>query len=143
MVVDLMNFSKMDDQIVIKEAAIASLHSMEALILILSHQSLSSSSFDCSTIIENTISKFKKFINALDRMGHAQFRRSPDQPPIESSSLLRFSVTVARPAPIPPPTVSFPPRGLTLDSTNSNPPPRSLGKDSLLMILSPSHCRSR
>ncbi|XP_020258206.1 probable WRKY transcription factor 11 [Asparagus officinalis] len=123
MVVDLMNFSKMDDQIAIKEAVIAILQSMEALVLTLSHQSSSSSSFGCSAIIDNTVSKFKKFINALDQTGHARFRRGPVQPPTESSSLSRSPVIVARPALIPPLAVSFLSRGLTLDFTNPNPPP--------------------
>ncbi|ONK81471.1 uncharacterized protein A4U43_C01F29480 [Asparagus officinalis] len=88
MAIDLINFSKMDDRITIKEAAIASLQSMEALVLILSHQSSSSSLFDCLAITDNTVSKFKKFINALDQTGHARFRRDPVQPPNESSSPL-------------------------------------------------------
>ncbi|ONK59430.1 uncharacterized protein A4U43_C08F6350 [Asparagus officinalis] len=65
MAVDLMNFSKMDDRIAIKEAAIASLQSMEVVVLTLGHQSLSSSSFNFSTIANNTASKFKNFINYL------------------------------------------------------------------------------
>ncbi|ONK60320.1 uncharacterized protein A4U43_C08F16970 [Asparagus officinalis] len=123
MVVDLMNFSKMDDQLAIKEAAIANLQSMQALVLTLSHQSSSSSSFDCSAITDNTVSKFNKFINALDRKGYARFRRSLVQTSTESSSPPRSPMTVGRPALIPPPAVSSPPQGLTLDFTNPNPPP--------------------
>ncbi|ONK61352.1 uncharacterized protein A4U43_C08F28990 [Asparagus officinalis] len=41
-------------EIAIKEAPISSLYSMEALVLTLSHQSLLSSSFDCSAIADNT-----------------------------------------------------------------------------------------
>ncbi|KAJ0962239.1 hypothetical protein J5N97_030067 [Dioscorea zingiberensis] len=115
MAVDLMSFSRIDDQISVQEAASAGIRSMELLISQLSHQS---SPLDCSEIADQTVNKFKKMISALNRTGHARFRRGPNpvqtqtthiptQPPTKTktpdTSNLSFSIL----APISSSTSSF------------------------------------
>lgn len=82
MAVDLMKYSKMEDQLAIQEAASAGIKSMEHLI-----RALSQPAVDCREITDFTVSKFKKVISMLDRTGHARFRRGP--------------VVVAQPSPAP------------------------------------------
>lgn len=84
MAVDLIGYSKMDDQISIQDAAAAGIRSMENLIFHLNHQQQKSSSssssaatVDCREFADHTVSKFKKVISILNRTGHARFRRGP------------------------------------------------------------------
>ncbi|XP_039141414.1 WRKY transcription factor WRKY51-like [Dioscorea cayenensis subsp. rotundata] len=92
MAVDLMSFSRMDDQMAVQEAATAGIRSMELLISQLSHQTSPS---DCRDMADQTVSKFKKMISVLNRTGHARFRRGPNpvqtqtqtQPPSQTKTL--------------------------------------------------------
>ncbi|CBI24014.3 unnamed protein product, partial [Vitis vinifera] len=80
MAVELLGFSKMDEQIAIQDAASAGLKSMEHLIRMLSHQTNQNhnmNQLDCREITDYTVSKFKKVISILNRTGHARFRRGP------------------------------------------------------------------
>ncbi|WCJ30501.1 WRKY DNA-binding protein 11 [Euphorbia peplus] len=83
MAVELMTFSKLEDQLAIQEAANQGLKSMEHLIRLMNHQSQQA---DCSDLTDVTVSKFKKVISLLNRTGHARFRRGPVQYPSSSSS---------------------------------------------------------
>ncbi|KAG1331934.1 WRKY transcription factor WRKY51 [Cocos nucifera] len=126
MAVDLMGYSKMDDQIAIQEAATAGLRSMEHLIFQISHHK--SQQLDCREITDLTVSKFKKVISILNRTGHARFRRGPTAAPTPAASPAPQTLTLApiplkaqppQPA-VPPP----PPQTLTLDFTKPNPGPQ-------------------
>lgn len=108
MAVDLMRYSKMDDQIAIQEATSAGLRNMDRLIYLLSHQNQAQAPVDCREIADSTVSKFKKVISILDRTGHARFRRGPVGP--------------ARAEPLPPA------QGQTLTLDFSNPCP-NLGSE--------------
>ncbi|PIA40915.1 hypothetical protein AQUCO_02400171v1 [Aquilegia coerulea] len=82
MAMELLGFSKMEDQIAMQEAATAGIRSMEHLIRTLSHQNQQNSQnnlnqLDCREITDFTVSKFKKVISILNRTGHARFRRGP------------------------------------------------------------------
>ncbi|MQM09558.1 hypothetical protein Taro_042433 [Colocasia esculenta] len=84
MMVDLMGYSKMEEQMAIQEAAAAGIHSMEHLVCQLSHQSQhhrAPQQLDCREIADFTVSKFKKVISLLNRTGHARFRRGPTAAP--------------------------------------------------------------
>ncbi|XP_008799447.2 WRKY transcription factor WRKY51-like [Phoenix dactylifera] len=120
MAVDLMGYSKMDDQIAIQEAAAAGLRSMEHLIFQLSHHK--SPQLDCREIADVTVSKFKKVISILNRTGHARFRRGPtaaQAPQILTHAPIPLQAQQPQPAaPLPPPP---PPQTLTLDFTKPNP----------------------
>ncbi|XVE53481.1 hypothetical protein DITRI_Ditri03aG0006500 [Diplodiscus trichospermus] len=83
MIMDLMSFPKMDDQMAIQDAASQGLKSMEHLIRLLSHQS---NHADCTDLADLTVFKFKKVISLLNRTGHARFRRGPVQSSCNSSS---------------------------------------------------------
>ncbi|ONI34024.1 hypothetical protein PRUPE_1G459100 [Prunus persica] len=149
MAVELMNFSKMEDQKAIQEAASQGLKSMEHLIRFLSHQQQTnqSSRLDCTDITDHTVSKFKKVISLLNRTGHARFRRGPVQPdpPVQfpsSSSHPSYLQTLSlapalnpRPSPAPAPVttpaivppapiessyVQSQPHSMTLDFTRPN-----------------------
>ncbi|KAG7024515.1 putative WRKY transcription factor 11 [Cucurbita argyrosperma subsp. argyrosperma] len=76
MAVDLVSFPKIDDQMVIQEAASQGLKSMEHLIRLLS-QKKTSNHGDCSDLTDATVLKLKKAISLLNRTGHARFRRGP------------------------------------------------------------------
>ncbi|KAF3452718.1 hypothetical protein FNV43_RR03151 [Rhamnella rubrinervis] len=85
MAIDVLGFSKMEDQTAIEEAASAGLKSMEYLIRVLSNQASSSSSssqtqMDCREVTDFTVAKFKQVISILNRTGHARFRRGPSNP---------------------------------------------------------------
>uniref|UniRef100_A0A2P2IM38 WRKY transcription factor 84 n=1 Tax=Rhizophora mucronata TaxID=61149 RepID=A0A2P2IM38_RHIMU len=82
MAVELMSFSKMDDQMAIQEAASQGLKSMERLIRLMPQQP---NLVDRTDLADLTISKFKRVISLLNRTGHARFRRAPVQ--TSSSSL--------------------------------------------------------
>ncbi|OAY68379.1 putative WRKY transcription factor 11 [Ananas comosus] len=91
MAVDLMGHAKMNEQMVIQEAAAAGIRGMERLILQISHHEEPSPSpspspssqmqMDCREVTELTVSKFKNLIALLNRTGHARFRRGPPAPP--------------------------------------------------------------
>ncbi|KAJ0985130.1 hypothetical protein J5N97_003486 [Dioscorea zingiberensis] len=118
MAVDLMGYTKMNDQIAIQEAAAAGLRGLEHLVLQLSHQP---SPMDCREITDHTVSKFKKVISILDRTGHARFRRAPVKPPTLNLVTAPAPTTVTmnpQPAPLLPPPP--PPQTLTLDFTKPN-----------------------
>lgn len=89
-----MSFPKMDDQMVIQEAASQGLKSMEHLIRLLSHQS---NHADCTDLADLTVSKFKKVISLLNRTGHARFRRGPIQSSSSSSSPSSSSASLTVP----------------------------------------------
>lgn len=127
---DLMSYSRMDDRVEINEAFADSLQSMEALVLTLGNQSSSSSSSSqldrCTAMADNTVKKFKKFIGALDRVGHARFRRAP----LQSQAMAESSPSpAASPPPMPtPPPPNFPHMSLTLDFTKPTPVAPPAGK---------------
>ncbi|XP_011017713.1 PREDICTED: probable WRKY transcription factor 11 [Populus euphratica] len=77
MAVDLVGYSKMEDQMAIQEAASAGIKSMEHLICALSNQTQQSHQLDCREITSFTVAKFKQVISILNRTGHARFRRGP------------------------------------------------------------------
>ncbi|KAF2302807.1 hypothetical protein GH714_008527 [Hevea brasiliensis] len=85
MAVELMSFTKMEDQMAIQEAASQGLKSMEHFIRLMSHQS--NHHVDCTDLTDLTVSKFKKVISLLNRTGHARFRRGPVQSSSSSLSL--------------------------------------------------------
>ncbi|KAJ6826039.1 putative WRKY transcription factor 17 [Iris pallida] len=132
MAVDLIGYSKMDDQMVIQEAVTAGIRSMEQLVFQMSHQK-SPGQFDCRDIAEHTVSKFKKMISILDRTGHARFRRGPvavvpSPPPLQ---------VVPPPMPPPPPPASLS-HTLTLDFTK----PKESGCSSFSMSTQMSSANS-
>ncbi|KAG6471535.1 WRKY transcription factor WRKY51-like [Zingiber officinale] len=127
MAVDLMRYSKIDNQIAIQEAASAGIRSMEHLIQQLSLQQQQQQPLDCHEIAGHAVSKFKKVISILNRTGHARFRRgptAPPQPPLPEPSPPAATKTIAL-APIPlsvkppnhPLSLLPPPQSLTLDFT--------------------------
>ncbi|CAL0327259.1 unnamed protein product [Lupinus luteus] len=73
MVVELMGFSKTEEQKAIQEAASEGIKGMKNLINLLSHQP----SHSHSDLTHFTLSKFNKLISLLNRTGHARFRRAP------------------------------------------------------------------
>ena len=76
MAVDLIGYSKMDDQVAMQEAAAAGLRSMEQFISQLSHlQQLRD--LDYKEITDFTVGRFKKVISILNRTGRARFRHGP------------------------------------------------------------------
>ncbi|CAK7345618.1 unnamed protein product [Dovyalis caffra] len=81
MAVDLVGYSKMEDQMAMQEAASAGLKSMEHLIFALSNQPQQSHQLDCREITNFTVAKFKQVISILNRTGHARFRRGPTSSP--------------------------------------------------------------
>ncbi|KAJ6408023.1 hypothetical protein OIU84_011350 [Salix udensis] len=81
MAVDLVGYSKMEDQTAIQEAASAGFRSMEHLIFSLSNQTPQSHQLDCREITNFTVAKFKQVISILNRTGHARFRRGPTSSP--------------------------------------------------------------
>ncbi|XP_011012980.1 PREDICTED: probable WRKY transcription factor 11 [Populus euphratica] len=117
MAVDLVRYSKMEDQMAIHEAASAGLESMEHLILALSNRTRQSHQLDCGEITNFTVAKFKQVISMLNRTGHARFRRGP----ISSPS--------SYPVPVRP--VPQEPQKLNLDFVNSNSPPKAESKNDL------------
>ncbi|XP_039145076.1 WRKY transcription factor WRKY51-like [Dioscorea cayenensis subsp. rotundata] len=108
MAIDLMGYTKMNDQIAIQEAAAAGLRGLEHLVSQLSNQS---SAMDCREITDQTVSKFKKVISILNRTGHARFRRGAVTSPAPST-------VTPQPRLLPPPPP--PPQTLTLDFTKPN-----------------------
>ncbi|KAH7524263.1 hypothetical protein FEM48_Zijuj06G0100700 [Ziziphus jujuba var. spinosa] len=121
MAVELMFFTKMDDQKAIQEAASQGLKGMENLIRLLSHQQQTKhhlNRMDCTDLTDVTVSKFKKVISLLNRTGHARFRRGPvhtsssSSPPSSSSSGASLSLP-------------HQPQHLNLSSSNV-PPPASI-----------------
>lgn len=85
MAVDLMGHRKMNEQMVIQEAAAAGIRGMERLILQISHHEEPSPSsqmqMDCREVTELTVAKFKTLISLLNRTGHTSFRRGPPASP--------------------------------------------------------------
>uniref|UniRef100_A0A5B7BL89 Putative WRKY transcription factor 17 n=1 Tax=Davidia involucrata TaxID=16924 RepID=A0A5B7BL89_DAVIN len=137
MVVELIGFSKMDEQIAIQEAGSAGLKSMEHLIRLISHQSQQNqplSQLYCRELTDFTVSKFKKVISILNRTGHARFRRGPACPPPHHSSSTSSSLSIPlsqtqtlalapTPGAVPPASfvhVQSQPQMLTLDFTKPN-----------------------
>ncbi|KAG6484136.1 WRKY transcription factor WRKY51-like [Zingiber officinale] len=119
--VGLMGYAKMDDQMAIQEAATAGLRSVENLIRQLSGQQ-QQQQVDCRGITDAAVSKFKKVISILNRTGHARFRRGPSS--AGKSSILEAAGKTLSLAPMPlrpvkTPQHALPPRGLTLDFTES------------------------
>nr|DAD45698.1 TPA_asm: hypothetical protein HUJ06_003928 [Nelumbo nucifera] len=124
MAVDLLSFSKMDEQIAIQEAASAGLKSMEHLIRLMSHQSPQHqklNQLDCREITDFTVAKFKKVISLLNRTGHARFRRGPPSSASTSFSVPQPQTTLnLPPTSAPAPHVQSQPQALTLDFTKPN-----------------------
>ncbi|CAA6662339.1 unnamed protein product [Spirodela intermedia] len=130
MAVDLIGYTKMEDQIAIQEAAAAGIRSMEHLILQLSHhghrsgppQPQQQQDLDCREIADFTVGRFKKVISILNRTGHARFRRGPAA---EEAAMASASQSYS-PSPskvkaavqTPPPSQS---QALTLDFTKPTP----------------------
>ncbi|KAL2456868.1 WRKY domain-containing protein [Forsythia ovata] len=81
MVVELMGYANMNEQMALHEGAPAGLKSMDHLIRLVSHQQHHNPQLDNTEITYFTISKFKKVISILNRTGHARFRRALVQPP--------------------------------------------------------------
>ncbi|URD74360.1 WRKY transcription factor [Musa troglodytarum] len=107
-----MGHFKTDGQVEVREAAAAGLRSLERVAFHLSHQQ---SPWDCREITDQTIAKFKKVISALNRTGHARFRRGPAQPAFSAKAEEAPAVhyhALARP-PLPPAAVAT----LNLNST--------------------------
>nr|UUJ75496.1 transcription factor WRKY11 [Polygonum cuspidatum] len=116
------NTAEDDERLAIQEAAASGLKSMELLIRLLSdpdsnhrrhHHGYLQPQIDCKDLADATVGSFKRLISALNRTGHARFRRVPIS---DSSS-----------PPPPPPTSnkSFlqpSPQALTLDFTKPNHP---------------------
>lgn len=133
MAVDLMGYTKMDEQIAIQEAAAAGLRSLERLVMQLTSPSVQKQSrpVDCREMADQTVSKFRKVISILDRTGHARFRRGPDVAQ-NNSTATAPSAEIASPPPPPPPAqpvgspsqiiphVGAAPQSLTLDFTKPN-----------------------
>lgn len=124
MAVDLMSYTKIDEQIAIQEATTAGIRSMEHLIRQLSLQQQQQQPHDCREIADHAVSKFKKVISILNRTGHARFRRGPTSPtpqlPLAEPSFPAAAKTMTL-APIPL-RVKLPDRSLP-------PPPQSLAFD--------------
>ncbi|CAL9174615.1 unnamed protein product [Musa hybrid cultivar] len=100
-----MGHLKMDGQMEVRDAAAAGLRSLERVVFHLSHQQ---SPWDCREITDQTIAKFKKVISALNRTGHARFRRGPAQPAFSAEAEEAPAVhyhALARP-PLPPAAVA-------------------------------------
>lgn len=69
---------KMEDEVAIEEAASAGVKSMEQLVRLLSSSEHQQHEAECREVTEATVGKFKKLISALNRTGHARFRRAPN-----------------------------------------------------------------
>uniref|UniRef100_A0A6N2KT79 WRKY domain-containing protein n=2 Tax=Salix viminalis TaxID=40686 RepID=A0A6N2KT79_SALVM len=117
MAVDLVGYSKMEDQTAIQEAASAGFKSMEHLIFSLSNQTPQSHHLDCREITNFTVAKFKQVISILNRTGHARFRRGPTSSPSSN--------------PVPVRPVLQEPQKLNLDFVNSDNPPKAGSKNDL------------
>ncbi|XP_064953710.1 WRKY transcription factor WRKY51-like isoform X1 [Musa acuminata AAA Group] len=107
-----MGHLKMDGQMEVRDAAAAGLRSLERVVFHLSHEQ---SPWDCREITDQTIAKFKKVISALNRTGHARFRRGPAQLAFSTEAEEAPAVhyhALARP-PLPPAAVAT----LNLDPT--------------------------
>lgn len=125
MAVDLMGYTKMEEQMAIQEAAAAGLRSLERLVMQLTSPSTQKQSppVDCREMADQTVSKFRKVISILDRTGHARFRRGPTAVPSVAPA-----AEISTPPPPPPPApIVVPhvapapaPQSLTLDFTKPN-----------------------
>lgn len=129
MAVDLLNYSNLNEQLALQEAATAGLKSMDNLIRFVSFQQQQNQTVqpDCREIIDYTVSNFRKVITILNRTGHARFRRSPVQVTDDSSTALTLS-PLTNPAEETVPAVKVPvekyqSKALTLDFTK-----RKVGK---------------
>jgi hypothetical protein len=133
MAVDLMGYTKMDEQIAIQEAAAAGLRSLERLVKQLTSPSVQKQSqpVDCREMADQTVSKFRKVISILDRTGHARFRRGPVVAQNNNTATVPPAEFTAPPPPPPPaqhtvtpspvvPVVGPAPQSLTLDFTKPN-----------------------
>ncbi|KAL3613850.1 WRKY transcription factor [Castilleja foliolosa] len=76
MTMGLINYTKLNEQKAIHEAASSGLKSMDHLIQAVSQQQ----QLDCREIVNSAFSKFRKVNTILNRTGHARFRRGPVQP---------------------------------------------------------------
>ncbi|KAK6781582.1 hypothetical protein RDI58_019378 [Solanum bulbocastanum] len=133
MAVDLLNYSNMNEQLAIQEAASAGLKSMDNLIRFVSFQQQQNQTVqpDCREITDFTVSKFRKVISILNRTGHARFRRSPVQITDDSCTVLTLSplttpaeeILPAVKAPVIVPVEKYQSKELTLDYTK-----RKVGK---------------
>ncbi|XP_077217171.1 putative WRKY transcription factor 11 [Tasmannia lanceolata] len=124
MAVDLMGYSKMEDQIAIQEATSAGLRSMDHLIRVLSNQNPPQNPLDCREIADFTVSKFKKVISILNRTGHARFRRGPSLPPQTLTLNQTPNQTLTeKPTQVIIPTPQTQTHALTLDFSKPNPNP--------------------
>ncbi|MQL75406.1 hypothetical protein Taro_007769 [Colocasia esculenta] len=146
MAVDLMGYSRMEEQMAIQEAAAAGIRSMEHLIFQLSHHGQhhqqsppQQQPLDCREMTDFTISKFKKVISILNRTGHARFRRGPPAAgaaPAGEAAAASACRSYSSPAPLaapallsqmqtsralPPPPPPAPLQCLTLDFTKPRP----------------------
>ncbi|KAJ8758670.1 hypothetical protein K2173_000391 [Erythroxylum novogranatense] len=115
MAVDLVSFSKIEDQMAIQEAASQGLKSMEHLIRFMSQRS---NNLDCSDLTDVTVSKFKKVISLLNRTGHARFRRGPVQPSSSSSPPFSSQPSLSTPRPH---SVTVTPAPVTAPATVQQP----------------------
>ena len=109
MAMDLLGFSKMDDQTAIQEATSQGLRSMEHLICFMSNWP---NHMDCSDLIDHIVAKFKKVISLLNQIGLARFRHGPVHPFASPSSsddsiFVPHSQTL-NPTPTPPASVVAP-----------------------------------
>lgn len=126
MAVDLIGYSRTDDEISIQSAGAAGIRSMENLIFNLNQRHKSSPAsvlpetaterqIDCREITDQTISEFRRLISILNRTirtGHARFRQAP--PSSSSPSPASFSGEI--PAKM-------------LPASQSKPIPSSIGVD--------------
>ncbi|KAJ8561286.1 hypothetical protein K7X08_027476 [Anisodus acutangulus] len=118
MALELIGYSKMNEQLAIQEATSAGLKSMEHLIRLVSNPQQNPVQLDCREITDFTVSKFRKVISMLDRTGHARFRRGPVQA-TDSFTSLSLNLASAKETPMKALlSVAAPPStALTLDFT--------------------------
>ncbi|KAJ3693450.1 hypothetical protein LUZ60_008930 [Juncus effusus] len=131
MAVDLMGYTKMDEQVAIQEAAAAGLRSLERLVKQLTAPP-PVQPVDCREMADQTVSRFRKVISILDRTGHARFRRGPSaiaQNNDFTAEINHKSSQITSPPALPPPPatpaqiiplVASAPQSLTLDFTKPN-----------------------
>ncbi|KAL8504321.1 hypothetical protein ACS0TY_022888 [Phlomoides rotata] len=102
MAVELLGFANINQQVAVREAAVAGIKSMEHLIQTFSNQNQQLERRQTSDFV---VSRFKKVIPIGNRTGHARFRRTPAQPQLQNPdsdqhvTLSLFSGSAAERAP--------------------------------------------
>ncbi|KQJ95696.1 WRKY transcription factor WRKY51 [Brachypodium distachyon] len=136
--------AEQEQQRAFQDAATAGLRSLELLVSSLSPRAADrATAAPLGEIADQTVSRFRRVINMLDRTGHARFRRGPvvsspspaptpsKPPPVSSSS----------PAPAPAPAVApAPPKTLTLDFTKPTKAAASVTSTSFFSSVTAAGC---